>query len=228
MLAGHRFCLTFSALLRERWGELKAFTTTAHFAPGGVIFSVGQPSDAMYLIESGRAKVSQLSAEGREKIIGIYQTGDLLGEVCICKNGARENQAVALESLAVASFRVKELLGVLQRTPEMVFSLLMVFCARVAECQDQVASLAFDEVRTRLAKEMLRLSDVPAGPRKRESHPLPIQLTHQDLASLVDTTRENATKIMNEFREEGLLNYSREGIVLFPERMETYLKKRRS
>ncbi len=226
MIQSHRFCTAFSALIREHWNELKIFTTTGRFEQSEVIFSVGDPSDAMYLIESGRAKVSQLSAEGREKIVAIYEKGDLVGEVCICKKGARENQAVALEPLAVVCFRVKELLKLLQNKPEMVFNLLMIFCARVVECYEQAASLAFDEVRRRLVKEMLRLSGVPAG-RTASGVQFPVQLTHQELANLANTTRENLTKIMNEFREDGLLDYGREGIVLFPDRMETYLSKQR-
>jgi len=225
MFQSHRYCETFSALVREYWSELKAFTTTDRFEPNGVIFSVGDPPDAMHLIESGRVKVSQLSGEGEEKIIGIYEKGDVIGEVCLCKRGPRENQAVALEPATVASFRVNELLRLVQSKPEMVFNLLMIFCARVVECQEQVASLAFDEVRERLVKEMLRLSDLRVGESKRGPVQLPVRLTHQELASLVNTTRDNVTRIMNEFRKNGLVDYGREGILIFPERLENYLRK---
>lgn len=228
MLQGHRYCLAFSALIREHWNELKVFTATQRFARNQVLFSVGDPADAMYLIESGRVKVSQLSADGKEQIVAIHQSGDLVGEVCICKKGVREQQAVALETLTVVSFRVKELLKLLQSKPEMVFNLLMVFCARFVECQEQITSLAFDDVRERLVKEMLRLGGLPTGGPGSGGVRLPVQLTHQELASLANTTRENVTKIMNEFRGEGLLDYGREGIVLFPDRMETYLKKPRA
>lgn len=225
MFQSHRYCLTFSALLREHWSELKAFTTAERFERNGVIFSVGDPPDAMHLIESGRVKVSQLSDEGEEKIIGIYQKGDVVGEVCLCKTGPRENQAVALETAHVASFRVNELLRLLQSKPEMVFNLLMIFCARVVECHEQIASLAFDEVRERLVKEMLRLCALPAGQSKSGAVQLPVRLTHQELASLVKTTRENVSKIMNELREDGLLDYNREGTIIFPEKLESYLNR---
>lgn len=225
MLQSHSYCLTFSALIREHWNELQVFTATQRFARNQAIFSVGDPADAMCLIESGRVKVSQLSADGKEQIVAIYQTGDLFGEVCICKKGVREQQAVALEPLSLVSFRVKELLKLLQNKPEMVFNLLMLFCTRVAECQERAASLAFDEVRERLVKEMLRLSGLPTGAPASGGVRLPVRLTHEELANLANTTRENVTKIMNEFREDGLLDYGREGIVLFPDRMKAYLRK---
>jgi CRP/FNR family transcriptional regulator len=225
MIQSHRYCQTFSALIREHWSELNAFTAAGRFERNEVIFCVGDPPDAMYLIESGRVKVSQLSGEGEEKVIGIYQSGDVLGEVCLCERGPRENQAAALETVTVTSFRVNGLLRVLQNKPEMVFSLLMVFCARVLECQEAVAGLAFDEVRERLVKEMLRLSATPAHQQNRSAVELPVRLTHQELANLVSTTRDNVTRIMNEFRDKGLVDYDRERILIFPDRMENYLRR---
>jgi CRP/FNR family transcriptional regulator len=224
MPPSHSYCQVFSGLIREHWSDLNAFTRTAHFERNEVIFSVGDLPGAMYLIELGRVKLSQLSPDGEEKIMGILQKGDIVGEVCLCKKGPRENQAVALESVDVTAFRVNGLLQVLQSKPEMVFSLVMIFCARMLECHDKVASLAFDEVRGRLVKEMLRLSELAASQGERNSVELPVHLTHQELANLVSTTRDNVTRIMNEFRKDGLVDYSREKIVIFPDKLEKYLR----
>ena len=161
MFQSHDYCQVLSALIREHWSELNAFTTTAHFERNRVIFSVGDPPDAMFLIES-----------------------------------------------------------------EIVFNLLMVFCERIHNYQQQLASLAFDDVRGRLAREMLRLSELPEGEPKRRLFELPVRLTHQELADLVSTTRDNVTRIMNEFRKDGLVDYGRERIVVFPDRLEAYLRKR--
>ena len=225
MIDSHRYCVAFSGLIRQQWDELAAFTTAHRFDRGHVIYSMGDPSDAMYLIESGQVKVEQLSAGGKEKITGIYRKGELFGELCICKKGTRDSQAIALEPVTIVSFGVNGLLNLLRKTPEIIFDLLMVFCIRLFECQEQIATLAFDEVRERLAKELLRLSGLPGSQREKGGVRLAVDLTHQELANLVNTTRENVTRIMNEFREEGLLDYSREGIVIFPHRMEPYLGK---
>jgi len=225
MFKSHSFCQVFSAMIREHWSELNAFNTTAHFERNEVIYSAGDASDGMYLIESGRVKVSLLSHEGEEKIIGICQKGELVGEVCLCDRGPRENQAVALETVDVTSFRVAVLLRVLQSRPETVFSLLMVFCTRIQDYQQQLAALAFDDVRERLAKEMLRLGELPEGEPKRGAVELPVRLTHQELANLVSTTRDNVTRIMNEFRKDGLVNYDRKRIFISPDRLEDYLRR---
>ena len=225
MFQSHSYCQVFSALIREHWSELKAFTPTAHFERNETIFSIGDPADGIYLIESGRVRVSLLSAEGEEKIVAICRKGEVVGEVCLCDRGPRENQAVALGTVEVTSFRVDVLLRVLKEDPDTVFSLLMVFCARIQDYQQQVASLVFDGVRERLAKEMLRLSELAEGEPKGGPLELPVYLTHHELANLVSTTRDNVTRIMNEFRKDGLIDYGRKKILIFPDRLEDYLRR---
>ncbi len=223
MVGSHEYCLVFSTVIRTQWGALKAFTSAQRFEHNQVIYSMGDPPEAMYLIESGLVKVVQLSASGKETIIGIYQKGDLFGEICFCEKGARENQAIALEPVSVVSFSLKQLLDLLKKNPELTLNLLMVFCARLVECGGQIATLAFDEVRKRLAKEILRLTRLPGSQPENGGVQLPVSITHQQLANLANTTRENVTKIMNQFRQRGLLEYSRGRILVFPNKVEEEL-----
>lgn len=228
MVESHRYCLLFSTFIREHWGELKAFTARHSFDRNQVVYFMGDPAEAVYLIESGRVKIVRVSPGGKEKITDIYQKGDLFGEVCLCETSTRTDQAVALERVTVASFDVRELLKLLQERPELTLDLLLLFCARLVECQEQIATLAFNEVDQRLAKEMLRLSRLPGNQRDKEAVQLAVYLTHQELADLVNTTRENITALMNQFRRQGLLAYSRRKIRVFPGRLKQHLKQHRS
>ncbi len=225
MIDSHRYCVAFSTFVRRYWGELGAFTRTESFQRKQIIYSVGDPPDAIYLIESGQVKVVQLSADGEEKIIGLYQKKDLFGEVCICERAKRNDQAIALESAAVSSFSVKVVLELVAQKPELALKLLMVFCARLVECHEEINALAFDEVRERLAKELLGLSRSPGSQREGGGVRLAVSLTHQELAQLVNTTRETATAIMNEFRRHDFVDYGQGGILVFPDKLDHYLRK---
>jgi len=225
MADSHRYCVAFSTFVRAYWDDLRAFTRTSSFQQKQVIYSMGDPPDAIYLIESGQVKVVQLSPDGKEKIIGLYQKGDLFGEVCICERAKREEQAVALEPTTVSSFKVKVVLELVAQQPDLALKLLMVFCARLVECHEEINALAFDEVRERLARELLRLSRSPGSQREDRGVHLGVSLTHQELAQLVNSTRETATAIMNEFRRHDLVDYGRGEIVVFPDKLEDYLRK---
>lgn len=81
----------------------------------------------------------------------------------------------------------------------------------------------FDDVRARLAKQLLLLDQranqpPPAGPN-------PVTLTHEELAHLVSSTRENVTAILNEFRRMGLVDYRTGQIFVFPRQIEAYLRR---
>jgi len=221
----HRYCVAFSTFVRKYWEDLRAFTKTYSLQRKQVVYSVGDPPDAIYLIESGKIKVVQLSPDGTEKILGLYQERDLFGEVCICEVAKRDDQAIALEPATVTSFSVKVVLELVAQKPELALKLLMVFCARLVECHEDVNALAFYEVRERLAKELLRLCRSPASQQENGGVQLAVSLTHQELAQLVNTTRETATAIMNEFRRHELVDYGRGEILVFPSKLENYLRK---
>lgn len=224
MAWSHHYCSIFATTVRQQWKELQSFTSAQRFARNEVVYSIGDPPDAMYLIESGLVRVAQLSAKGEEKITAIYQKGDLFGEVCLCEKAERGSQAIALEPLSVISFQTKQLLSLLRAHPELTLNLLMVFCARLVECGEQIASLAFDAVPKRLAKEIFRLSRLSPGRSAEGGVQLPRSLTHQQLADLVNTTRENVTRILNQFRREGLLDYRRGRFLVFPNKLGEQFK----
>lgn len=227
MVASHRYCVAFSAVVRMYWDELRAFIRTRSFQRRQFIYSLGDPPDTMYLIESGQVKVVQLSPGGEEKIVGLYQSRDLFGEVCVCERARRNDQAVALEATTVSSFSLKTVLELIARKPELALKLLMVFCARLVECHEAIGALAFDDVRERLVKELLRLSTSQGSEPENGGVRLAVSLTHQEIAQIVSTTRETATAIMNELKRLELVDYGQKGMLVFPSKLEKYLNRSR-
>lgn len=223
----HRYCVVFSGVIQDHLGELTQFSTEGAFSRHQVIYFTGDPPDALFQIKSGRVKVVRISTEGKEKIIDIYQTGDFFGELCICGGGKRADQAIALEDVEVTSFKMQGLLQLLPTKPELTLDLLQLVCGRLAEYQDQIATLAFDNVPVRLAREILRLSDGPGNQREENGNgvQLGVNLTHEDLASLIGTSREIITTLMNRFRQNGLVDYNRRWIRVYPAHVQEYLEK---
>ena len=227
MVKSHRYCVAFSGVIREHLRELEQFSCQHTYERNQVVYFMDDPSDELYLIDSGRVKVVRVSTEGKEKIIDIYQEGDFFGELCICGGGKRADQAIAIEPTAVTSFKIKALLKLLPKKPELSLDLLLLYCGRLTEAQDQIATLAFDNIPQRLAKEILRLSQSTDSRQENGGVRLGITLTHEELAGLVGTSREIITTVMNQFRHQGLVDYTRRNIFVFPDRVEQYLNRTR-
>lgn len=223
MVKSHHYCVTFSGLIRNNMQELKPFQASGSFERNQVIYFTGDPADSLYQIISGRVKVVRVSPEGKEKIIDIYQDGDFFGELCICGGGKRADQAIALEPVRVTAFKIQGLLQLLPRKPELTLDLLQLVCGRLSEYQDQIATLAFDNVAARLAREILRLSQAPGSRQENGAIRLGVNLTHEEFAQLIGTSREIVTTLMNQFRQKGLLDYSRRRIHVYPELLRGFL-----
>jgi CRP-like cAMP-binding protein len=103
------------------------------------------------------------------------------------------------------------LMKLLSSRPELVLGLLQLFCARLGESYDHIAALAFDNIPRRLAREILRLSRAVEAESKGNGKGVTLNLTHEELAHLVGTSRE-------------MVNYTRGHIHVEPPRIEKFLK----
>jgi CRP/FNR family transcriptional regulator, cyclic AMP receptor protein len=220
----HQRCLTLSGFIQEHLNTLQHLTAEKQYSRNQVIYFMGDSAEDIYLIHSGRVKITRVSLSGKEKIIDIFETGDFFGELCLCENSKRTDQAVALDDVKVLSFKISKLLQVLSKDPGAALELLMLFCQRLSEAQGQIEMLAFDNIPRRLAKELLKMSreggvEVANGICVRQ------YLTHEELSQLVGTSREIITTVMNQFRRQGLVVYTRKSLVVNPSRTERYLEQ---
>lgn len=217
-------CADFSAVVRQHISELKPFSSKLSLRKGESVYRLDEPASAIFWIEQGRAKTVIISAEGQEKIIGLYGPGDLFGELCMCEVARRQEQAIALEPLELLSIHISGVTKLFAHAPDVSQAFLRVVCQRLMDYQKQVAMLSFDSVSRRLAKELMRLGQSDAESGAGSDSRAVNGWTHEDLANLVGTTREVVTLMMNQFREKGMLDYGRRNIMIFSERMKDYLE----
>ncbi len=213
----------FSSAIRDHLKRFRKFSFRHTYERNRLIYRMDDPADSVYVLESGWVKVEIISPEGKGKIIAICQPGGLFGELCMCGVVRRLDQAVALEPATALSFDVHAVMKLLTRDAETARSFLRLMCGRVLECQDQVTALAFDPVRRRLARELLRLSQLPGSRTEGAAVRLGVYLTHEELAALIGTSRGMITQVMNQFRQQGLVDYARREISVVSRRLTDYL-----
>jgi CRP/FNR family transcriptional regulator len=223
-----RCCADFSGLIREHLLRLEESGSRRGYERNELIYSPDEAADSVYVVESGRVRVRLASPEGKEKTLSICLPGDVFGELCICGFVRRTDQAVALEPASVSRFEVEGLLRLFARETGLARSFFQLVCGRVLECQDQLASLAFEHTPRRLARELLRLSEMPDSRSENDAVRLGARLTHEELAALIGTSRGVVTTLMNQFRERGLVEYGPRSICVFAERVKAYLDESRA
>jgi len=221
----NRCCVDFTSVIKKQLDLVKGLAGDQSYDRHEAIYLMDAPADALFLLKSGRVKVGVVSPEGKEKILQICEPGDFFGELCMCGVARRPDQAIALEAASLTSFSVESVARLLSQRPELTRDFFQLVCARLLDCQDEISAVTFQTVPRRLARELLRLSESEDRQREKEAVRLGARLTHEDLAARVGTSRGMITTLMNEFREQRLVDYEHQRIHVFPVRLRRYLEK---
>ena len=180
--------------------------TVLQYRKKQAIFVQGDPADAVFYIQKGRAKLTVLSKQGKEATIAVLGVEDFLGEGCITSDQPhRMASAVALTECSVLRIEKAAMLNVLHR--EHAFSDLFVayLVTRNSRIQEDLVDQLFNSAEKRLARTLLLLARF--GKEGRSEVVLP-EISQETLAEMVGTTRARVNFFMNRFRRLGLIHYN--------------------
>jgi CRP-like cAMP-binding protein len=184
-------------LVRRRYGR------------GEVLFHMGDEGGNLYIIQSGRVKVTIPSVEGEEVILTILSAGEILGEISLIDGKPRSATVQAMKDTEVFCLYREDFLDVLQERFEVVLGILEILADRLRHTDVLLAESRFMDISARLAKKLLDLTRT-FGIEEETGTRIGVRVTQRDLASMVGATRESVNKQLKAFRESGLLTM-REG-----------------
>ena len=148
----------FQDLPTETIDSIAALASRRSFGKNKIIFSQGDPGDALYGVASGRVRISACGPDGREVFLNIMEPGDAFGEIAVVDGRPRTAGAVAIEPTTLIVIRRADFLAALERSPDLAMHLLQLFCQRLRWTSDLVEESAFLVGPARLAKRLLVLA----------------------------------------------------------------------
>jgi CRP/FNR family cyclic AMP-dependent transcriptional regulator len=184
--------------------------TILQYPRNKVIFAQGDPSNAVFYIQTGRVKLTVLSVHGKEATIALLGGGEFMGEGCIASDQPlRPASATAITDCFVLRIEKDAMLNVLHR--EHVFSDLFVayLVGRYNQTQADLVDQLFNSAEKRLARTLLQLARF--GKEGRSENVVP-KISQETLAEMVGTTRARINFFMNRFRQLGLIDYNGGGL----------------
>jgi CRP-like cAMP-binding protein len=174
--------------------------------PGETFFTQGDLADSVYYLQSGRAKLTVVSHQGKEATITLLSGGDFVGEESLAAvPGLRLATATALNTCVALRIAREEMIQVMHQ--ELTFSdLFMKFLlARSMRTQADLVDQLFNSSEKRLARILLLMAEF-GKPGEREPFIPPI--TQETLAEMIGTTRSRVSFFMNRFRKLGFISYN--------------------
>lgn len=183
----------FARLAPEQLDALTAGTTTKRLGAREQLFHKGDPAAQVYVVASGRLKVTVTSGEGDEVVLNLLDAGEVVGELPLLVGGQRTASVMALEPSELVVLERREFLRFLREHPEAAVELLAVLAERVVRLSDYVEDTVFLGVAARIAKKLLLLAE-QFGEDVDEGVHVSLRLSQGELANFVGTTRETVNK----------------------------------
>jgi CRP-like cAMP-binding protein len=175
--------------------ELRELGTVRSFRKNESVYELGQPTNSLYLVLRGRARLRDKDRDGRDIAVAFAAEGEAFGHEALAGLPQRALSASAAETSEFLLIRD----GALTR------HLLRHAAEVMTHMEERTKMLAFLDVPSRLAGTILWLADRygVAGDRGVE---VPYWFTHQEMADLIGSTRETVTTVLAEFKREGLVD----------------------
>jgi len=173
-----------------------------HYAKNQKIFSQGDAADAVFFIQKGKVKITVLSEQGKEAVVGIFAAGQFFGEASLDGAERRTSTSHALEDCLITSIARTEMLEGLSREPNLSAFFVRHLLSRNQRMEDDLIDHLFNSSEKRLARLLVLLADFGEG-----AHPVPIMLSQETLAEMIGTTRSRVSFFMNKFRKKGFIDY---------------------
>lgn len=169
------------------------------------IFAQGDPTDAVFYIQTGKVRLTVVSNNGKEATIGILGQGEFFGEGALAGQPLRMGSATAMTDCSVLRIDKKAMIQALHR--EHAFSDMFVahLLARNIRYEEDLVDQLFNSSEKRLARILLMLAHFG-----KEGVPETVvpKISQETLAEMIGTTRSRVSFFMNRFRKLGFIHYN--------------------
>ncbi|UHG93550.1 response regulator [Spirosoma oryzicola] len=180
------------------------------------IYTEGDDPTRLYLLKSGKVKTVRTNADGKELITGLYNAGEFFGYLALLENTEYTDSAITLEDSELIYIPNEDFKQLLLANNDVSQQFIKLLAGRVSDREHQLVGMAYSSLRRRVADTLLRLHEQQAA-----EHPQGlIQLSRDDLASVVGTATESLIRTLSEFKQDGLIELVGAGIrVLQPDKL---------
>ena len=192
----------FAGLEDEDLGSLISVASRRKYPKDGVIFFEQDVGDALFMILSGRVKVTILSDDGREIILAMLSDSDFFGEMSLLDNEPRSATAIALQETEMVVLHQRDFLSIVEKRPRVLINLLSVLSSRLRKANRQIGNLALHDVYGRVARILPEMASED-GTRQPDGRITFRRPTHQEIANMIGATRETVSRMISDLHRQG-------------------------
>jgi len=191
--------------------DVQAFLNSAGIAKkivayrrGEVIFAQGDPCDNVLYIQTGRVRLSVVSATGREAVVAMLGPGDFFGEGCLAGQSVRMGTATANTASSLLLVEKAQMVRLLHDQHALSDRFITHMLARNIRIEEDLVDQLFNSSEKRLARTLLLLAQYGKDESPQTDVP---RISQETLAGMIGTTRTRVNFFMNKFQRLGFIDY---------------------
>jgi CRP/FNR family cyclic AMP-dependent transcriptional regulator len=178
--------------------------TVRNYRDNEIIFSQGDPADAVFYIQSGTVKLTVAAMRRKKAIIAVLPRRSFFGEGCLGGQSLRICTARSIGQSTITRLRKERVVRTLKRDAQFAALLNAYLLSRVIRVEEDLVDQFFNFSEKRLARVLLLFGQII-----KESKPKhPLKVSQATLAEMVGTTRARVSKFMNGFKKKGFVHYN--------------------
>jgi CRP/FNR family transcriptional regulator, cyclic AMP receptor protein len=200
------------ATKRQRSFDPKSFLahvgdgrSVGRYRKGQVVFSQGDPGDAVFYIQKGKAKLTVVSEQGKEAVIAILSADEFFGEGCLAGQAQRIATVTTMTDSVIARLEKSAIMQVIHREPTFSEMFIAHLLGRSIRVEADLVDQLFNSSERRLARLLLLLANFG---KEGSPEPMIAKISQETLAEMIGTTRSRVSFFMNKFRKLGFIDYN--------------------
>ena len=179
--------------------------TILKFEKNQHVFEQGDAADSVFYLQKGRVKLTVVSEQGKEAVVGILEPGQFFGEGCLNGHTLRIATTTAMEESLITAITKAAMIATL-RTEAKFSELFMAYLlTRNSRVEEDLIDQLFNSSERRLARLLLLLAHFG---KEGTPQPILVDISQETLAEMIGTTRSRVSFFMNKFRKLGLISYN--------------------
>ena len=179
--------------------------TILKFEKNQRVFEQGDVADSVFYLQKGRVKLTVVSEQGKEAVVGILEPGQFFGEGCLNGHLLRIATTTAMEECVITSITKEAMIATLRAEPKFSELFMAYLLTRNSRIEEDLIDQLFNSSEKRLARLLLLLAHFGEEGRPQ---PILLDISQETLAEMIGTTRSRVSAFMNKFRKLGLISYN--------------------
>ena len=167
-----------------------------------VVFSQGEPADAVFLIQRGKVKDSVVSERGKEAVVAVLGRNEFVGEGCLAGQLLRISTATVMADAVILRLEKTAVLHLIREDPSFSELFIAHLLTRAVRVEADLVDELFNSSEKRLARTLLLLANFG---QDGKPEPMIAKISQETLAQMVGTTRARVSYFMNKFRKLGFI-----------------------